>query len=234
MPHPGEPAPPSPSTAPQPRPPSTPWLSYALIAGAGVMLVLDQLIPGRVVAPGVVLRPGALYGPSVRDGEWWRVFASILEHGSGRPELGTFLHLFFNLSIVWQLGRVLEKAMGTWRLSVLSAISALGGATASLAFDFRVITVGASGMLCGWIGALLFVATPAARRAVMVTVAQIAFISLVPGVSWASHLGGFLYGLPCGWALRGGAQRYRYVTPVLLFLAGVGALVAGTGHLQLR
>jgi hypothetical protein len=45
-------------------------------------------------------------------------------------------------------------------------------------------------------------------------------------VSWAGHLGGFLFGLPCGVALRQGRSVYSVALPFILFITAVVAMLA--------
>ncbi len=45
-------------------------------------------------------------------------------------------------------------------------------------------------------------------------------------MSWQGHLGGFLFGLPAGFALKQGPDRFRVAIPILLFIAAVATLVA--------
>jgi rhomboid protease GluP len=63
---------------------------------------------------------------------------------------------------------------------------------------------------------------------------QVAVISLIPGVSWQGHLGGFLAGLACGGLLRLGPQRFNALWPVLaLGLAAAIWALARAGGLAL-
>ncbi|MBN8228240.1 rhomboid family intramembrane serine protease [Corallococcus macrosporus] len=208
----------------QPRPPlPTPYVSYAIIAGAVVMFFLSSSLGRELVTPeggryGVV-GPLALYGPWIRDGEYWRLLGMVFEHGGP-------LHLLFNMSAVYSLGASLERGIGSWRFLALSLVTALGGSAFALFFNFDTVTVGASGMILGWGGAMLPILTQQGRREHMFWLVQVAVISLLPGVSWAGHLGGFVFGLPCGLALRQGTKFYSRAIPVLLFIAAALAVVA--------
>jgi hypothetical protein len=64
------------------------------------------------------------------------------------------------------------------------------------------------------------------RKELGIWLVQMIVISLLPGVSWAGHLGGFLFGLPCGLALRLGKPVYTRALPLLLFIAAVVAMYA--------
>ena len=93
-----------------------------------------------------------------------------------------------------------------------------------LLFGYFQPTVGASGVLCGYLGAMLPIATRAGRRWLLTTVVQIAIISLLPFVSWQGHLGGFLFGLGAGALLR--LPRGLFLPLALALLAGSGAFTA--------
>lgn len=167
-----------------------------------------------------VLLPWALYGPAIERGQWWRLLTYAVEHGS-------VLHIFFNMSVVWTLGIPLERMLGSWRFLIISLATALGAAAVSLFFAFNQQMVGASGMILGWAGAMLPISTRAGRRQLGIWLVQVAIISLLPHVSWQGHLGGFMFGLPFGLALRGGSRVFSYLAPVLLIGAAAIAALAG-------
>jgi rhomboid protease GluP len=169
-----------------------------------------------------------LFGPLVKDGEWWRVLMTVFEH-SPNP-----LHILFNMSAVWTLGRVLEFGIGPYRMLITSVVGALGSAFFVLLFNFDQPTVGASGVILAWGGAILPIATQHGRRSIGMWLAQVAVISLIPGVSWAGHLGGFLFGLPCGFAMRAGTERFNTLAPVLLFVSAVLVFLVGSGTVTLE
>jgi membrane associated rhomboid family serine protease len=199
-------------------------VSYAILAGAVGLFLVEQFFPVSqlVLADGSRvsrLPPLALYGPAVQAGQYWRLLGAVLEHGGA-------LHLVFNMSVVVTLGFTLERGIGSLRFLGLSLVTALGASTFSLLFDFDVPTVGASGMILGWAGAMLPISTQQGRRELFIWLAQVAVLSLLPFVSWAGHLGGFLFGLPCGLALRMGRRVYARALPILLFLSLVVAFIA--------
>jgi rhomboid protease GluP len=158
-----------------------------------------------------------LSGEAVRAGEWWRVLTSAFVHAG-------ILHLGFNLSAVWTLGRALEHIVGSARFLLISFVGTLGASALVLTFNFNSVTVGISGTILAWVGALLPILNPQARRQLAGWLVQVALISLLPGVSWAGHLGGFLFGLPAGFALR--LRRFPVVMPIVAFIAAVICVIA--------
>jgi rhomboid protease GluP len=212
--------------APPPGPPPRRWtpVCTAVLALSVAMFFLDGFLLRRGLIPGGewlerVGKPLALYGPLVQHGQPWRVLTYAFEHGGP-------LHLLFNMSAAFTLGPSLERAIGAWRLVGLSLVTCIGSAAFALLFDFEQPTVGASGMILGWLGALLPIAPRYTRRQLGMWLLQIALISLIPGVSWAGHLGGVLFGLPCGLALKMGKAVYARALPLLLFIAAVVAVFA--------
>lgn len=193
-------APPAPVRAPmQP-------FTAAFIAVCVVTFAVDflKLVPATDA--------GLLYGPYVAYGQWWRVFTTAVLHG------GIF-HLIMNMMATYDLGGQLERAVGAWRIAIITAVTALGSATFVLLFSFNQPTVGASGVICGFVGAMLPIATHEGRRILTSLVIQIAIISLLPFVSWQGHLGGFLFGLLCGVGLKFRGKQFAVPGVALLVFA---------------
>ncbi|MHB8874961.1 MAG: rhomboid family intramembrane serine protease [Myxococcaceae bacterium] len=209
------------------RPPIAPVSIGIIVACVAVFLAELAGYKQAIVQGGQLvgyLQYGALFGPLVQAGQWWRVLTTVFEHGGP-------IHLLFNMSVVWTLGQVLERSIGSWRFALVSLITALGSSALALIFSFDVPTVGASGMILGWAGVMLPIATKQGRQSLGIWLVQIVVISLLPGVSWQGHLGGFLAGLPVGFALKGGAPRFRWAAPLILFAVAVITVLAGSGRL---
>lgn len=206
---------PDPSAAPVVRSRAPlPIVSGAVIGLSALRFLLDISIP-----PSAVL-PWALYGPAIQRGEWWRLLAYAVEHGGA-------IHILFNMSVVWTLGIPMERMLGSWRFLIISLATCLGAAAFSLFFSpFGTQMVGASGMILGWAGAMLPISSRAGRRQLGIWLVQVAIISLLPHVSWQGHLGGFLFGLPFGFALRAGPRVFSYLAPLMLAGAAVIAVIA--------
>jgi rhomboid protease GluP len=203
----GGPPPPPPPPAPRWNPPFISWL---LLGGSVALTLATLALPG--------LTPLTwLQGELVERGEWYRILSTVFIHGG-------LIHLFFNMSAVYTLGQQLERAVGHGRMAWVSTVSALGSGAFVLLFGYFQPTVGASGVLCGYLGAMLPIATRAGRRWLLTTVVQIAIISLLPFVSWQGHLGGFLFGLAAGALLR--LPRGMFLPLALALLAGSGAFTA--------
>jgi membrane associated rhomboid family serine protease len=193
-----------------------PFLSGLIIAACFALYAWEASRPGgSFVEP---VHPGMLYGPAVRHGQWFRLITHVFEHGGP-------LHLLLNMSAVLSLGTAFERIVGRGIFGLVSFTAAMGSAAFSLLFSFDVYMLGASGMILGWAGAILPILTVEARRAFISRLVPVAIISLMPGVSWQAHAGGFLFGLGCGFALKQGRASFAVLAP-LLAIAAVGAALA--------
>jgi membrane associated rhomboid family serine protease len=147
----------------------------------------------------IQFRLGGLNRPSVvAKNEWWRLLGYSFVHS------GLFPHLLMNMLSLWMLGRFTEAMFGSARYLALYLVSGLGGGCA-VALDPQMMVVGASGCVCGLLGAAgmwvflnrrhlpqAFVAR--FFRAFGTNVLLLVFISMLPRVSWLGHLGGALAG----------------------------------------
>lgn len=81
-------------------------------------------------------------------------------------------------------------------------------------------------MILGWAGAMIVTATRESRRGLVLWLGQVALLSLLPGVSWSGHLGGFLFGLPMGVALRSGPRVFARAAPLVLAITAAVVYMA--------
>jgi membrane associated rhomboid family serine protease len=205
----------APATVAGGAPIDRPLVTYALI-GINVAVFLAQLALGiNTVAGDYGMWPVGI----AINGEWWRLVTGAFLHGS-------FLHIAFNMYVLFALGPTLERILGHYRYLTLYLVAAIGGGVASYAFsDMRTVSVGASGAIFGLMGALVV----AGRRLryditqVLVLLAVnlvIGFIS--PGVDWRAHLGGLVTGAAVAAIMVFAPPRHRLATQV----AGVVAILA--------
>lgn len=93
-----------------------------------------------------LIAAGALNGPRVKAGEWWRLVTCVFLHGG--PD-----HLLGNLLVLYVLGMAVEHAFGHGRTLLLFLLAGVIGSGFSL-IDGRT-SVGASGAVFGLAGALV-------------------------------------------------------------------------------
>ena len=148
----------------------------------------------------IIIR-GGLYGPSVANGETWRLVTSAFIHES-------VLHVAFNMWVLWVLGTAFESYVGPRRMIIVYGVSLLWGAAGALLFSPSALTIGASGAIFGLMGALVVmfrqrgIAVMRSGLGVLI-VANLVFTLFVPGVSIGGHLGGLIGGVLAGAVLSG-------------------------------
>jgi membrane associated rhomboid family serine protease len=149
--------------------------------------------------------------------EWFRLLTSAFLHGS-------FLHIAFNMYVLFALGPTLERILGHTRFIALYVLAALGGAVASYYFsDIRTVSVGASGAIFGLMGALVV-----AGRRLRYDVTQVLVLLginvvigfIAPGIDWRAHLGGLVVGAAVAAILVHAPKKARTLVQVS-GLAGV-------------
>lgn len=186
-------------------------LMFLLVLLVPVAASGDQGGPGRFFRFDVVslIRYGAGYGPLVFElGEWWRLVTPIFLHGG-------ILHIVFNSMVLVQLGPLVEEEYGTERFFLVYLASGIAGNVASQLLGSHP-TVGASSAILGLMGLLLVygfrrggVFGQNLRAAIGRYAIYIFVFSLLPGVDFLSHAGGFACGCLLGLVVPPGPFRNR-------------------------
>ena len=157
-------------------------------------------IRGGLAFSGYSLRMlGAMHPPAIVLGEYWRFVSSAWLHGD-------LLHLLFNAYALLSIGPLLERAYGKRRFLVLwfvaGAVSMIGSFGWSWLYAGAAAartSVGASGAICGLIGAMYVVAFRLKNTAAQHMIQRWGFTIIllgvaVPGIDNAAHLTGGLAG----------------------------------------
>lgn len=199
--------------------------SFAL-AAASVAAFAWVSAHGPTTDPEVLVRFGALERSRVWAGEPWRLATAPFLH------IG-WAHLAWNALFGVLACRLVERALGAWRLLLVYAASALGASALSL-LGQDAIAAGASGPLFGVVGTILalhrrglpswraFARSPATLWLAGGTAALAAVAPLLGvHVDDLAHLGGLATGAAAGWLL---SSRRRRLVPWLAFAAALGAL----------
>ena len=167
-----------------------------------------------------------LYGPSVANGDWWRLITSAFLHAS-------LLHIGFNMYFLWFVGSPVEQALGRGRFLLVYLVSGLAGAAGALVYTPTSPTVGASGAIFGILGAALvlerqrnFVLGGSALGLILINLVLSFAIS---GISIGGHVGGLIGGALAAGALEASRRAGRNALPAgVLACAGLsGVAVAG-------
>jgi membrane associated rhomboid family serine protease len=177
-----------------------------------ILVAINVLVFAAMVANGAdLLGPtplkifewGGNFAPRTLNGDWWRLVTCLFVH------IGIF-HLGFNMWVLWDLGRLVERLVGTVGFLVLYFVSGIAGSIASVAWNPAIISAGASGAVFGVAGGLLaFLAFQ--RKAVPVVVLKQLRNSMLlflvfnlyygmtsKGIDMAAHIGGLTAGFACG------------------------------------
>jgi membrane associated rhomboid family serine protease len=204
---------------------------------AANLLAWLALGPFATVDETKLVRAGALFGPAVMAGEWWRPLSAMFLHAS-------WTHVLVNLYGLYLLGRFAEGALGTERFLLIYLLSGLAGALGSLLAGQGALSVGASGAIMGLLGALIVVLLlrkgrwPEAWRRtllwnlVFLSVIQIYVGFQMPMIDNGAHIGGLVGGVISALILSpdglfgGGSVARLGVRFALCALLGV-TLVAG-------
>jgi rhomboid protease GluP len=146
---------------------------------------------------------GAIDGRRImEDHEWWRLLTATLLHAS-------VVHLIFNLSALYQLGRIVEDWYGGWALLVMHVALGLAGSIASLwihrMMPGRLIQVGGSGAIFGLAGFLLLATyfedeedSPQMFRSLAISLLIGFGLGSFLGADDAAHVGGAMAGAAFG------------------------------------
>ncbi len=201
-------------------------------ANVAVWLVMTLLSGEPYQAAGPVFERGALFGPLVAQGEWWRLVTGAFLHSG-------VMHLGFNMLLLWFLAQEMEPVLGPWRFTLLYGVSLAGGALGVMLLSPAQPTVGASGAVFGLMGALVVLQVRARqnpwRSGILgLVLVNLLFTFAVPGISVGGHLGGLVVGAAAGAVVpfrrvpeQGDALRH-------VVLVGLGVLCLAAAVLAAR
>ena len=184
----------------------TPQLTYALIAiNVAVFIATAAAGGGTSGTSGTVYQNGALFGPLVADGEWWRIITAGFLHAG-------LLHIAFNMYFLYFLGTLLEPAIGKLRFGIIYFVSMIGGSFGALLLSPDAVTVGASGAVFGSMGAAILALRargidPMQSGLGITLLLNLGITFVIPGISIGGHLGGLFAGGLIGYLMFEVAER---------------------------
>ena len=160
----------------------------------------------------------------LHNGDYYRLITSGFLHFS-------IFHIGMNMLLLFQLGQLLEPAIGRVRFGLLYFASLLAGSFGALLLQPTGLTGGASGAVFGLMAAA---AIGLHRRGVNVFqtgIGTILILNLVitfaiPGISVGGHLGGATAGALCGFVILAPGHQplpkwASYAAPVAVVLVAV-------------
>jgi membrane associated rhomboid family serine protease len=171
-----------------------PGIVTNVLIGLNVLVFVAELASGSdwQTLSGRVYQEGALYGPAVADGQWWRLITSAFLHAGP-------IHLLFNMLGIWWFGRAIEVYLGSARYLLLYLASALAGAAGALLLSPTTPTVGASGAVFGILGAGLVLERSRiyvfGGAALILVAFNLIFTFTIANISIGGHIGGLVGGI---------------------------------------
>lgn len=179
-------------------------------------------------------------GPSVTEGaegqlfigaypDLGTVYAGIDDGGIYRLVTAMFvhygvLHLLMNMYALWFLGRQLELVLGPIRFVALYLLAGLGGNVAAYLWGGAGPTAGASTAIFGLFAAFFVILRRLGRdtsQVMTLLVVNLVLTFVIPGISWAGHIGGMVTGALVAVALAYAPQPRR----TLIQVAGSAAVL---------
>ena len=176
-------------------------LTFSLLAANIVLFLVQIVFP--VVTDVLSLTPAQAFG-----GSYWQFITYMFMHGG-------FIHIFFNMFVLFTFGMPVEGTLGAKKFGALYFVSGIGSALLYIAIallampsDLNVMMLGASGAIFGILTAYGFlfprnmiwippgIPLPA-RFAVIAFVVLELFLGITglePGVANFGHLGGIAAG----------------------------------------
>lgn len=195
--------------------------------GSGLQTKQSMTIDGGLIGLGQ-LSNGHLIG--VGAGQWWRMITSGFLHANA-------IHIGFNMWVLYQLGQLLEPALGRLRFGLVYMVAMVCGALGVLILDPGGLTVGASGAVFGLMGAAVAVFRSRGINAFDTglggaIVLNLVFTFAIPGISIGGHVGGLIGGFIAGWILVDvGPRVLRDPNLILGAVVALGLVAGGAGIL---
>ena len=206
---------------------AVPRVTYALIA-INVVTFLTEQGQFSLFGSGIygrVIQEGVLYREAIHvNHQYWRLVSAGFLHEN-------FVHIAFNMYLLYLLGKMLEPAIGSVRFAAVYFTALLAGSFGALLATASP-SLGASGAVFGLMGAM-GVELRARRLSVMESgIGGLILINLIFSFSFANfsvgaHVGGLIGGAIAGLALRAAGDRYKALG-LLVCLALIAIAVAGS------
>ena len=185
---------------------------------------------GLNVSNSTVVFDFGLFGPSVAEGEWYRMVTAGFLHVD-------IWHIGVNMFVLYMLGRLLEPGIGTPRFVAIYLTSLVAGSFGALLLDPNAVTIGASGAVFGIFGASFVIARSRGVDALASTIGIFLIFNLIftfanSRLSVGGHLGGLAAGLICALIVIGFERnvigRPNLVLEIaLIALVGVACFLGG-------
>src|SRR5436190_12771148 len=204
-----------------------------VLIGINVIVFLVELAgggAGQFSGGGSVIHDAGLRGPDIANGDWWRVITGGFLHAG-------FLHLLFNMYVLYVAGSILEPGIGTPRFLGIYFVSLVAGSLGALIVDPNTLTVGASGAIFGLMAAVLGVARgrgveQVASQFGLFVVLNLFLTFSIPNISVGGHVGGLIGGAVAALLVifverRMAGRRPAFAIELIGIVLMIGATFAG-------
>lgn len=169
-----------------------PYITYLLI----IVNCIFFFVPYMLGQYNYVVESLWVYGPSIRNGEYYRLFSGMFMHGN-------IMHLFLNCYSIYIIGSQIESFLGRWKYVVIYFFSGLTGALLSMTLNGAIPSIGASGAIFGLMGALLYfgyyyrvyLGNVVKTQILPIILLNLAVGFLSSGVDNYAHIGGLIGGI---------------------------------------
>lgn len=168
-----------------------PFITYLLIA----INVICFVVPILFGQYDDLISMFCVHGPSIRAGQFYRLFTGMFLHGS-------ILHLLFNCYALYVIGCQLESLMGKAKYTIIYLFSGVTGALLSMTFGGNYASIGASGAIFGLMGSLVyfgyhyrvFLGNVVKSQIIPLIIFNLVLGFMMSGVDNFAHIGGLIGG----------------------------------------
>jgi membrane associated rhomboid family serine protease len=185
---------------------------------------------GLAIGQDQLIVDGALAGPLVAAGDWYRIVTSGFIHFG-------IVHLGFNMLLLYRLGELIEPELGRVRFTLVYAASLLCGSVGVLLMSPDAYTAGASGAVFGMAGYAFMSLRARGIDPFLTSIGSLVVMNLVftfafaRYVSVGGHLGGLAGGMLCGWIATDFGPKVLKDKMVITGALATVAAVAGASAL---
>ena len=168
-----------------------PMITYWLIA-VNVILYFVPVLFGQY---NDLINNYSIWGPAVRDGQYYRLLTGIFLHGG-------FFHLLFNCYALYVIGSQVENFLGRFKFLIIYLAAGISGALFSTIFGGNYASIGASGAIFGLMGALVYfgyhyrvyLGNVVKSQIIPLIVINLVLGFCVSGIDNFAHIGGLIGG----------------------------------------
>ena len=168
-----------------------PMITYTLIA-INIIFFLVPVVLNEYDAIYLML---CSHAPSIRAGQYYRLFTSMFYHGG-------IIHLLLNCYSLYVVGTQMESFLGKIKFLIIYLASGMIGALCSMAFMGNATSVGASGAIFGLLGSMLYfgyhyrvyLGNVMKSQIIPLIALNLAIGFMSPGIDNAAHVGGLVGG----------------------------------------